>query len=150
MVCIYYINSSFFTAFFKKKNGKLVSKKCEEILEKAYLIRKGGAKRTAKSRKNKESVTRQSRVGNGPTLHNNTEHNITDNNSEKDSVLKIGDGEIGSLKTSTYEQVQELAGGWNINELERKWRDWSKDIPNVQPDGLFVAFVKTHIRYNKI
>ena len=47
-------------AFFKAKNGKLRSKKCESILELAFSKRKDGAERVAKYRKHKKPVTRAS------------------------------------------------------------------------------------------
>jgi len=59
-------------AFFKVKNGKLRQKNCDKIISKSYKHRNDGAKRSAKYRKNKGSVTRYERVSNASTGEDRT------------------------------------------------------------------------------
>ena len=129
--------------FFKKRGAKYVSKKCEQVLKKAYRIRKDGAKRTAKSRENKGLVTRDSHVGNAPTIQDNTLHNTTKKNSNEDVFLE------GLLKTETYESAVEIAPGRNIDEIEKRWRIFMKDKTANDLDASFLGFVKKHIEINR-
>ncbi len=70
-------------AFFKAKNGKLRSKKCESILNKAYGKRKDGAERAAKYRKTNTIVTCDKRVSNASTGQDRTGER-----EEEESALK--------------------------------------------------------------
>jgi plasmid replication initiation protein len=55
----------------------------------------------------------------------------------------------GSLDPSTYHDARMLAPGWDIDQLEREWRDWMSEPPR-NPDKAFLGFCrKWHERHGR-
>lgn len=58
--------------------------------------------------------------------------------------LPIYEGNTGPhLRNSTYEMAKQAAPGWNVDELERQWREWieKKGLPK-KLDAAFIAFCR--------
>ncbi|MEM9412105.1 MAG: replication initiator protein A [Planctomycetota bacterium] len=72
---------------------------------------------------------------------------------DRDMVLFRKRGDLGKqqvldlecpvqLDSETYVEARELAPGWDIYELEQRWRGWMKERPR-NPDAHFLKFCKT-------
>uniref|UniRef100_UPI002AFE2823 replication initiator protein A n=1 Tax=Paracoccus sp. TaxID=267 RepID=UPI002AFE2823 len=51
------------------------------------------------------------------------------------------EGRVPPLKPDTYERARQVAPGWDVHYLERKWRDWIFEPPR-DADGAFVGFCR--------
>ncbi|MGI9488798.1 MAG: replication initiator protein A [Geminicoccaceae bacterium] len=49
--------------------------------------------------------------------------------------------DIGDLDSETYHDARTLAPGWDIQALEREWRDWITEPPR-DPDAAFLGFCR--------
>lgn len=124
--------------FFTAKRGKLLHKKCDEIIEKSFTKRNDGAKRVAKYRKNKGSVTRTSRVSNAPTGQDRTGQDKEKENIKRKTLIDENFRpnerayDVGRKQRFTSNEVDRLCEqfvDWAI-EGGKKTIDWNRKFYN--------------------
>ena len=71
-------------------------------------------------------------------------------NKNSNSETPISEGIVGTLKSATYETARDAAPGFDIYELERRWREWSGDRFVKHPDRAFLGFVRRHAEKNPL
>ena len=49
--------------------------------------------------------------------------------------------DVGALDSETLHDARTLAPGWDIQFLEREWRDWITEPPR-DPDAAFLGFCR--------
>jgi|TARA_Y100000296_G_scaffold87370_1_gene132669 uncharacterized protein YdaU (DUF1376 family) len=56
------------------------------------------------------------------------------------------------LKSETYDEARSAAPGWDIYNLESKWREWSGDGIRTlhNPDRAFVGFCRKHVQGKRL